>query len=142
MRNVVYLIFFATGLISCGPVPINQSGNVGCLIDIKPEVKSVILKSYIDSLLKVDTTIAVPEKWRYLDRFGYDHLDDTVIYFRDTPEEMYMVTFDGQPCIRFVYNEQLKQDDWIASSDTISTIEKERIQKRFKSKFLDLLSNH
>jgi hypothetical protein len=126
----------AVALSGCGPIPLGEKGNVGCLVDIETNMRSKVIRSYVDTLRAEDKLLQVPVKWQARATFNYDHLDDTVVYFKEPPEEMYMLTFASGPCIRYIYNEKIKQDDWLSDEDTLAPGERKRIQDRFSKEVL------
>lgn len=139
MKN--YFLFLVVPLI----VLFAGCGTLGSFKVMNFSVDKHQLSLAIDTIFKNYPNYKIPEKWKYLDSWderGYGFLDSRIFYFKDSPEEMYYVTFRGGKTaslntlasisIRAVSSGKGK---WLVQDD-LNDKECERIELRFESEIL------
>jgi hypothetical protein len=113
------------------------------------QVKKNELNKAFDTLYSKYPNYKIPNKWKKFDDWnerGYDFLDARLIYFENSPEEMYYLTFIGDSIttsnsqtsvisIRAICNGSAK---WLLVSD-FSKAQKERIEKRLDEEIISKL---
>ena len=120
-------------------------GTLGSFDIINFSVNKEQLALAIDTVYKNYPDYEIPQKWKKFDTWnerGYDFLNSRIFYFKESPEEMYYVTFRGDKttlpnrpvsiAIRAVSNGKGK---WLMQDD-FSEKEIERIESRFKLEIL------
>jgi len=129
----------------CFLILLEGCGTLGSFKVINFSVNKQPLSLAIDSIYKNYPYYKIPEKWKKFDTWaerGYDFLDSRIFYFKDSPEEMYYVTFRGDKttsangpisiAIRAVSKGKGK---WLMQDD-FSEKEIERIESRFEAEIL------
>jgi len=80
----------------------------------------------------------VPAKWTYYsDLKEVDSTDIRRVYFKENPEEMYLISFSGMLLLADVYNPAIDKDDWVAKKELMPKEEELRIRNRFQVEILD-----
>jgi hypothetical protein len=113
-----------------------------------PVAKNQLNKAF-DSLYATYPEYNIPEKWKQFDDWkerGYDFLDSRLIYFKEVPEEMYYVSFIGDPTsqsnlhmCRIAIRAVCKgRGRWLLVND-FNRKEKDRIENRFDTEIIDKL---
>ena len=127
MKNVVIvgLVFFVL-LTSC-----YKAGNLKLLnLGVDTKLRSRLIRGYIDTLA-IKGRYTVPQKWVYLDKLvDLDSIYNKRVYFKEDPEEMYLLCFGGMFQLCDVYNPQIVSDDWITHESRLTEGEEARIKKR------------
>lgn len=139
MKIYFYHYLFFLILLICG------CGTLGSFKAFNFSVNKQELSLAIDTIYKNYPYYKIPEKWKKFDTWeerGYDFLDSRIFYFKDSPEEMYYVTFRGEKAnpsidpidiaIRAVSNGKGR---WLMQDD-FSKKEIERIESRLESEIL------
>ncbi|TKC09090.1 hypothetical protein [Pedobacter frigoris] len=102
----------------------------------------------IDSLYKANSNYIIPEKWeseaeKWIKNYSY--LKTVVIYFDDSPEEMYYVTFidagtgDNPNYSRLAIRGVKQGNDYWKQFEEFNASEQERIEKRFEKEIVKKL---
>lgn len=119
-----------------------SAGNLVILdIPIQTNLRSIIVKRYLDTLI-VEKGYNVPEKWLHLNKLvDLDSVNNKRIYFRRKPEEMYLVSLQGQLVLSDVYNESIVKNDWVSSREKISRVDEARIKNRFNIEVLRVIES-
>jgi hypothetical protein len=115
-------------LISC-----NKLYKAGSLRSLDYPVETKLSADLIRRYTAMDSgEHSVPEKWSYLHKL--DELDSVTnrrVYFKDDPEEMYLLSLQGMLVLVDVYNPKIRNDGgWIADRERLSKSEEERIKGR------------
>jgi hypothetical protein len=127
------------------------AGTLGGWDTISFAVKERKLDSAINNIYEAYPEFQVPSKWLYAKEFwknsGYDFLQAHFFYFRESPEEMYYVSYIGagsdnptpaRIAIRSVYTEAM---GW-RTNDKFSKEENTRITKRFNDEIISKLEKY
>jgi len=121
----------------------NHLYKAGNLVDlhypIETSLRTKIVREYLDTLIQKHG-FNVPHKWLHYDKLvDIDSVNHKRIYFRENPEELYLVSVAGMITLSDVYNPLIKQTDWISERKFINKEEEIRIRKRFKEDILDTI---
>lgn len=139
MKNVVLflLIYFALNTYC---TQVYKAGNLVSLsYPVKTTLRTTIVQQYIDSLI-LRHGYDVPDKWSHLDKLiDIDSVNHRRVYFSNSPEEMYLISFQGQLILSDVYNEKIRSNDWVSRRDSMPAKEELRIKKRFETEILDVV---
>ena len=141
MNNYIGLflkIFFLTILLnSCDNREVYKVGNrltLDFVIDTKISFK--VIRNYIGKMAANE--FQAPEKWQgYKKLVDIDSVNSFRIYFKATPEEMYLIQFNGELLLADVLNENIVKGDWVTNRDNLSSADEERIKRRFTVEILD-----
>lgn len=125
-------------LISCNNF--YKAGNLVSLdYPIETSLRSSLIKVYCDTLIK-KYGYNVPAKWSHQDKLvELDSINHIRIYFKNAPEEMYLVSFGGMLVLNDVYNPQIITGDWVARRELMPKAEELRVKARFKKEILDTI---
>ena len=123
---------------ACNDVVIYKAGNRVTLdYVIETKLSFNVIRNYIDTMVQKQG-YDVPQKWaQYYKLIDLDSIDSKRIYFKDNPEEMYLVQLNGVLLLSDVYNENIVKGDWVATSERMPKKEADRVKKRFKEEVLD-----
>ena len=106
---------------------------------IETPIRSNIIRKYMDTLIQL-RGYNVPEKWLHFRKLvDIDSIYNKRLYFRENPEEMYLISFGGMLVLSDVYNPRINHLDWVAEKSAMSKEEEERVKKRFKYEVLDTI---
>ncbi len=132
------LIFMISFLNSCDYAEIYKVGNRRTLdYVIETKINFKILRIYLNKIIQMQEH-QVPEKWVHYDKLiDIDSIDTKRIYFKNNPEEMYLMQFNGVLLLADVFNENIVKGDWVSNRKNITVNEEERIKKRFKVEVLN-----
>ena len=122
----------------CGEV--YRAGNlIAFRYPVETPMSLTIVQNYTDTLI-MNAGHHVPEKWAHLDKLiDLDSVNNKRLYFRNDPEEMYLISFQGMLILTDVYNPRLYPNDWISVRDHISPAEETRVKERFRKEILDVI---
>lgn len=117
-----------------------KAGNVIALdYPIQTRLRTEIIMRFIDTLIIKDG-YRVPNKWADEKKLvELDSINHVRIYFKSSPEEMYLLSFGGMLVLNDVYNPQIRSGDWVAREDLMPKNEEQRIKMRFKQQILDTI---
>ena len=134
----LYLAYVLLTFYGCGNNEIYRAGNRITLdYPVETKISFKIIRSYLDTLV-INQGFQVPEKWtQYNKLVDIDSLNTKRLYFNTTPEEMYLIQFNGVLLLADVYNENIVSGDWVATPERMPQKEEVRIKKRFKEHILD-----
>lgn len=107
-------------------------GNIGSLYLIHTNCATATTSQFADSFLTKFPNYKVPAGLN--DDWNYDHLNIKKFYFKKHPEELYIVTFDGEVMIRAVKDLE-KNIEYLKMRTTEnypSDRDGERIRQRFE----------
>ena|SRR5687767_726098 len=126
-----FILLLFTSFSSC-----NNSYKAGNLValsyPVETSLRTEIVKRYIDTLIRKNG-FGVPKKWVHFNKLvDLDSINHQRIYFKNNPEEMYLISYGGMLILNDVYNPKLNQYDWIAVREDLSTSEELRIKSRFE----------
>ena len=124
-------------------------GTLGGFENITFSTSKQNLKIGIDSLYAAYPQYRIPSKWESKDDWsarGYDFLESRLFYFKDSPEELYYVSFVGDSisftdkskvtvAVRAVANET---PGWKLEK-VIGSKERDRIELRFRTEIVEKL---
>ena len=127
----LFVVIFIVLINSCYWHEIYKAGNLVDLdYPITTKLPTKIVRQFTDTLIQ-KRGYAVPAKWKYLKKLvDIDSTDNVRIYFKDQPEEMYLISYGGMLTLSDVYNPQIVKDDWVSERDSLPLKEYVRIQKR------------
>lgn len=137
MKNIhckyLLLTIVVLALHSCGTNEIYKVGNRITLdYPVETKMSLKIVRRYLDTLIK-NEGYQVPDKWfQYNKLVDIDSANTKRLYFNTSPEEMYLIQFNGMLLLADVYNEDIVKGDWVATPDRMPLEEKLRINKRFE----------
>ncbi|MES2827309.1 MAG: hypothetical protein V4687_04120 [Bacteroidota bacterium] len=147
LRKNVLIIY--VGLLSIIHTACNYAGGtLGASDGVEFPHSSDKINEGLDSLFSKYSEYQVPEKWHDLDNWskrGMDYLNGRVLYFRESPEEMYFLTASSDTIngvgktaifIRAVSN----GDTWINFAD-LSDTERRRMEDRFDKEVIPKIRN-
>lgn len=138
IKSVITCIIFTCGWIGCDSV--YKAGNLIYLgYPIETSLKSDLILQYLDTMIQ-NYGYAAPAKWES-DRklIDLDSVNNKRIYFKDNPEEMYLLTFGGVPMLGDVYNPNLNEVGYVADRKLLPKQEEIRIMNRLKHEVLDVV---
>ncbi len=132
-------IFLSFAVVSCNNT--YKAGNLVALdYPIETKLRTEIIQRYVDTLI-LTKGYAVPEKWKHFDKLvDLDSIYHKRIYFKEFPEEMFLISYGGMLVLNDVYNPTIKSEDWVSERTELSKDEEERIKNRFKS-ILDMIES-
>ena len=132
------LTLVVSALYSCGSNEIYKVGNRITLdYTVESKMSFKIVRRYLDTLIK-NEGYQVPDKWIHYDKLvDIDSANTKRLHFNSSPEEMYLIQFNGVLLLADVYNEDIVQGDWVATPERMPEKEKVRVNKRFKDQILD-----
>ncbi|KIA97079.1 hypothetical protein [Flavobacterium sp. KMS] len=140
------LLFILLTCITC-------DGTLGGFSTIRFPTSKAKIKIAIDSLYSKYPEYKIPSKWDDNDNWskrGYDFLESHIFYFKDTPEEMYYISFIGDEetfkdtthidiAIRSVFTN--RNQKWLKQEE-FGKDEENRIQTRFKNEIVSKLEKY
>ncbi len=129
----IFLILLSISLCECNWNGFYKKGRLADLnYPIETNLKTKIIRRYIDTLIN-KKGYKVPEKWQYLRKLvDVDSINNVRIYFKDKPEEMYLISYSGMLTLSDVYNPSIVKYDWVANRELLPKREYDRIQLRIK----------
>lgn len=108
---------------------------------IETQLRTSIIRNYMDTLI-LKKGYDIPDKWvGYNKLVDIDSLNNRRIYFKNNPEEMYLISFGGMLVLSDVFNPQIKQSNWIAEISDMPQNQELRIKKRFQNEILDSIES-
>lgn len=133
-----YFILLLFIISACNDVTVYKAGNRITLdYVIETKLSFNVIRNYIDTMVQKQG-YAVPQKWAQYDKLvDIDSIDSKRIYFKDNPEEMYLVQLNGVLLLADVFNENIFKGDWVAIPERMPKKEEDRVKKRFKEEVLD-----
>ena len=137
--KVVVLVLVFIFFVSCNDF--YKVGNLESLgYPAHTPLRDSLVKRYFDSLI-LKHGYAVPQKWKYYDKLvDLDSINFKRIYFKNNPEEMYIISFiGGVISIEDVYNPQIREGGFVADRKLVLKEEEQRIRKRFHTEILDTI---
>lgn len=137
-RSAFFVCALLITQVSCNPI--YKAGNLVALsYPITTSLRTSIVQQYVDTLIS-KYGYNVPNKWISLNKLvDLDSINNKRIYFSNFPEEMYLISFQGQLVISDVYNENIKRDDWVSERDSMPVNEERRIKERFSREVLNVI---
>lgn len=119
----------------------NVNYKVGNLIDlgytIETPLRLKVIRDYMDTLIQ-KRGYNVPPKWEGFNKLvDIDSIYHKRIYFKNNPEEMYLISTVGMLVLSDVYNPKIIKSSWIADWTNMPPKEELRIKKRFQNEILD-----
>lgn len=132
-------VLFSFAIVSCREM--YKAGNLVILsIPVETNLRTPIVKQYMDTLI-LRMGYNVPDKWSHLNKLvDLDSTNNKRLYFMNKPEEMYLISLQGQIVLSDVYNTSIVSNDWISSRDSLSRSEETRIIQRF-NQILDVIES-
>jgi hypothetical protein len=129
-------VLIVTSQISC-----KNFYKAGNLIDLQypvdSEISTKILNRYLDSLI-LNKGFRIKSDWVVYEKLvDLDSINNKIIYFKDNPEEMFLISTAGQLLISDVFNPKIRKNDWVAQDKFMPSSEKVRIMNRFKIEILN-----
>jgi hypothetical protein len=125
-------------------------GTLGSGKEFHFATSKIKLEQAIDRLIVKYPEYKIPEKWEFLDDWeerGYDFLESETFYFRDSPEEIYYVTYVGNKemlndpqNVRIAIRAINQGSQWQIIKN-IGESEKGRINKRFAIEIMSKLES-
>jgi hypothetical protein len=136
MRKRLLFLLIVTSMVSC-----ENFYKAGNLIDLQYPVESKIstkiLNRYLDSLI-LNEGFRIKSDWVVYEKLvDLDSVNNKIIYFKDNPEEMFLISTAGQLLISDVFNPKIRANDWVAQDKFMPSSEKTRIMNRFKTEILN-----
>lgn len=142
----LYLLFLIVIFINC-------DGTLGGFNTISFPLSKKKLEVAFDSLYSNYPEYKIPAKYQDFNNWskrGYDFLDSHILYFSQSPEEMYYISFVGDEqtlkdtthidiAIRSVFIGSRRK--WLKEED-FSKEEEKRIQARFKAEIISKLEKY
>ncbi|MFZ6050540.1 hypothetical protein [Halocola ammonii] len=113
---------------------IYHAGNIGSILTFSSNIKSEVSHAVSDSL-RSNGNFSLPQDFSMESFTDHDHLDLEHYYFRETPKEVYLVTYEGSASIRYLYS--FEKDMWYNNASEIPEEELIRIKKRFLTQVLE-----
>jgi hypothetical protein len=115
-----------------------RAGNLELLsYPIDTKLSYDVRKEYLDSISQLDE-FKVPAKWRQYNKLIDINPNSTWrVYFKDNPEEMYLVTINNNFVLEDVFNPQIVDYDWVAERKRMPEIEQKRVIKRVQEDILN-----
>jgi len=110
---------------------------------IETNLDVAVVRKYMDTLI-TKKGFAVPDKWKYLRKLvDIDSVNNVRIYFKDKPEEMYLISYSGMIVLSDVYNPKIVEYDWVSKRELLPKTEFIRIQLRINKLFqkIDSMAN-
>ncbi|MEJ7610309.1 MAG: hypothetical protein WKF88_03920 [Ferruginibacter sp.] len=106
---------------------------------IKTKISFKVIRKYLDTLIMTQG-YNVPQKWTQYDKLiDIDSTNAKRLYFRNLPEEMYLIQFNGELLLADIYNENIVRGDWVATPERMPQKEEARVKKRFREEILDAI---
>jgi len=129
------LIFLYCTILGCSHY---KAGNLKLLdYTIDTKLSYSIRKQYLDSLAS-SHEFKVPKKWEQYNKLIDINPHDTWrVYFKNEPEEMYLVTINTNFVLEDVFNSKIVDFDWVSDRTRMPQNEKERVLKRAKDEILN-----
>jgi hypothetical protein len=107
MKRTILFVSLLTGLVS-----FDDFYKAGNLIDLQYPVESKIdadiINRYLDSLILKEGYKIKPDWVIYKKLVDLDSVNNKIIYFKDNPEEMFLISTAGQLMISDVFNPQIR----------------------------------
>jgi hypothetical protein len=136
----ILLFWSCLYLLSCNGL-YNAGNRVTLDYTIDTKLSQTIIKMYVDSML-TNGRYKVPPKWQHHDKLiDIDPENSRNIYFSDSPEEMYLIQFNGVLLLADVYNPQIVDGDYISVPERMPEGGKERVLKRFQTVILNQIES-
>ena len=146
LKTKLFLLFVVIICINC-------DGTLGGFNTVSFPVSKKKLEVAFDSLYSNYPEYKIPDKYQEFNSWskrGYDFLDSRLLYFSQSPEEMYYISFvgDEQTFKDTSHIDVAIRSVWIASKrkwleqDDFSKEEENRIQTRFKSEIISKLEKY
>lgn len=133
-RSIIFFIVATIILSSCNDL--YKAGNRVTLdYPVDSKLSQSIVRVYIDSLIR--NKYQAPPKWSHHNKLvDIDRENSMNIYFAESPEEMYLIQFNGTLLLVDVYNEHILEGDYIAKPERMPESEKHRILVRLQNEIL------
>jgi hypothetical protein len=133
MRNLKYHLIAILSLF-CYSCFTYKAGNLEVLdIPIKSNISSKIIRQYIDTML-TEKENKIPTAWLRFDKLiDLDSVTNVRVYFKESPQEMYLLSFNGMLVLSDVYNPRIKDWDWVTDKELLTKDDSERIKARMQS---------
>jgi hypothetical protein len=114
-----------------------KAGNLVALdYPINTNIRTEIVQKFVDTLI-LKYGFEVPDKWKSKDKLvDLDSINHKRIYFKENPEEMYLISYGGMLVLNDVYNPSLNSQDWVSERKSLSEEEETRIKTRFEHDIL------
>ena len=140
VKIIVFYFVFIIMIESC-----KVDYKVGNLIDlgypIETPLRSKVIRRYMDTLIQ-KRGYNVPQKWEGFNKLvDIDSIYHKRIYFRNEPEEMYLISTGGMLVLSDVYNPKIIKSSWVADTANMPKNEELRIKKRFQNEILDTIES-
>ncbi|MFB6455600.1 RHS repeat-associated core domain-containing protein [Chitinophaga sp. Hz27] len=140
LKNILILFVIVSNWFIVGCNSIYKAGNLVDLdYPIQTPLNSTLIRQYLDTLIQ-KRGYAVPAKWEYYNKLvDLDSVYNKRIYFKQGPEEMYLVSFGGMLVLSDVYNPTIREDEYVALRSLMSPKEEQRVKNRFQHEILDTI---
>jgi hypothetical protein len=119
---------------------LSSCGGSGHIIFYDFNYSKFVVQNELNRVINKDSGYSVPHKW--IDCYKAAMPGDMFLYFKQNPEEMYEISFNGDPeewqkspVCRLALIYQFDGDRWRKDSE-LRRIEKDRICKRFEAEIL------
>ncbi len=138
MKYITLILIICLSFNSCDYI--YKAGNrtklMGILIETK--VNNCVIRKHIDSVIYAGK-LSFPDslnQWLILPSdVQYIPEDNKILYFRDSPEELYQLSIDGDLRLQGVHRSK-KDEEWIYEKSELSKKELERIISRINTSIL------
>lgn len=139
INKTIYLVVILI-LTVCIFTTCDDGYRVGNRITLDLAVNSKINFDILDRYLRTlsETEYQVREKWKGAKKIiDLDSANSFRIYFKESPEEMYIIQFNGVLLIADVLNDNIVKGDYVTTKSNLPAGEELRIRKRFQTEILD-----
>lgn len=130
MKYIFIALFFTSCLYKAG----NRERLMGFLI--KSDIKPCKVRKNLDSILIVKN-LMLPDSMKawifYPSDAKYFPNDNKVLYFKENPEEFYLLSIDSDIRLNGVFNKNLSEDGWIYDESKLPLNEIRRIESRIET---------
>jgi len=138
MEKSVFIIGLCFCLSACG---IRAGNRISLDYPIETKLSHQIIKRYLDTLI-YNYGFNPPKQLLQFDKLVDITPENTRrIYFRNFPNEMYLIQFNGVLLIADVYNRDIVKDDYVSLREKMPEKDEVRIKKRFKEEVLDRIES-
>lgn len=140
LRCFLIIIVISASYFIAGCNAVYKAGNLVDLdYPIQTSLSSELIMQYLDTLIQ-ERGYAVPAKWEYYNKLvDLDSIYNKRIYFKQGPEEMYLVSFGGMLALSDVYNPTLRENGYVAQRSLMSPEEELRVKNRLEQEILDTI---
>ncbi|RAJ05432.1 hypothetical protein LX64_02590 [Chitinophaga skermanii] len=119
---------------------IYKAGNLVALeYPVETQLRSKIIREYLDTLI-LKRGYMVPPKWESFTKLvDLDSVYNKRIYFRQEPEEMYLLSFGGAFVLTDVFNPNIRKYGYVSDPKLMPAEEEQRVMERLQHEILDTI---